>query len=112
MGLRSFFLPDRFTGSAGTAPAECRRQSSQNMTSSQLLGSCPARPDISPAPCASFLSRLATRPARLMLFAGLTAGAHALEVPYDYLVPCTPENAIFGYFSATKKPVVSVKSGS
>jgi len=39
-------------------------------------------------------------------------GASALEVPYDYLVPCTPENAIFGYFSPTKKPVVTVKSGA
>src|SRR6187431_2448100 len=40
------------------------------------------------------------------------AGAFALEIPYDYLVPCTPENAIFGYFSPTKKPVVTVKSGA
>jgi acetamidase/formamidase len=42
----------------------------------------------------------------------IVTGASALEVPYDYLVPCTPENAIFGHFSATKKPVVSVKSGA
>src|SRR4051812_34588466 len=39
-------------------------------------------------------------------------GASALEVPYDYVVPCTPENAIFGYFSPTKKPVITVKSGA
>src|SRR5882724_9740360 len=42
----------------------------------------------------------------------LAASVSALEVPYDYYVHCTPENAIFGYFSATKKPVISVKSGS
>jgi acetamidase/formamidase len=35
-----------------------------------------------------------------------------LEVPYDYLVPCTPENALFGYFSSTKKPVLTIKSGA
>ncbi|AHF90342.1 acetamidase [Opitutaceae bacterium TAV5] len=37
---------------------------------------------------------------------------HAKEIPYDYHVPCTPENAIFGYFSATKKPVLTIKSGA
>lgn len=42
----------------------------------------------------------------------LASAAFALEVPYDYTVPCTPENAIFGYFSATKKPVLTVKSGA
>src|SRR5258708_6306025 len=42
----------------------------------------------------------------------LGASASALEVPYDYYVKCTPENAIFGYFSPTKKPVVTVKSGA
>src|SRR5688572_8767773 len=41
-----------------------------------------------------------------------SARALALEVPYDYHVPCTPENAIFGHFSATKKPVLTVKSGA
>ncbi len=55
---------------------------------------------------------------RIPLICGLLAiaiapiTALALEVPYDYLVPCTPENAIFGYFSPTKKPVVTVKSGA
>ncbi len=39
-------------------------------------------------------------------------GARALEIPYDYHVPCTPENAIFGYFSPTKTPVLTVKSGA
>jgi len=38
--------------------------------------------------------------------------SRALEIPYDYTVPCTPENAIFGYFSPTKKPVLTVKSGA
>ena len=42
----------------------------------------------------------------------LASGASALEVPYDYHVPCTPETAIFGHFSATKKPVLTVKSGA
>lgn len=42
----------------------------------------------------------------------LAASASALEVPYEHYVHCTPENAIFGYFSATKKPVVTVKSGA
>ena len=42
----------------------------------------------------------------------LASSASALEIPYDYLVPCTPENAIFGHFSATKKPVITVKSGA
>lgn len=41
-----------------------------------------------------------------------STGASALEVPYDFRVPCTPENAIFGYFSSTKKPVLTVKSGA
>jgi acetamidase/formamidase len=36
----------------------------------------------------------------------------AMEVPYDYHVPVTPENAIFGYFSPTKKPVLTIKSGA
>ncbi len=36
----------------------------------------------------------------------------AMEVPYDYYIHCTPENAIFGYFSATKKPVLTVPSGA
>lgn len=44
---------------------------------------------------------------------GFAAGAvRALEIPYDYHVPCTPETAIFGHFSATKKPVLTVKSGA
>lgn len=38
-----------------------------------------------------------------------TAG-HA-EPKYDYHVPLTPENALIGHFSPTKKPVVKIKSG-
>jgi acetamidase/formamidase len=38
--------------------------------------------------------------------------ARAMEVPYDYHVPLTPENAVLGCFPATKKPVVTVKSGA
>src|ERR1051325_3978364 len=41
-----------------------------------------------------------------------TAGASAIEITPDYIVKYTPENAILGYFSATKKPVVTVKSGA
>ena len=44
----------------------------------------------------------------MMLF----AAARAVEIPYDYHVPFTPENAIIGYFSPTKKPVLTVKSGA
>ncbi|AHF90341.1 acetamidase [Opitutaceae bacterium TAV5] len=36
----------------------------------------------------------------------------AVEVPYDYYVPFTPENAILGHYSVTKKPVVTVDSGA
>ncbi|EIP99012.1 putative acetamidase/formamidase [Opitutaceae bacterium TAV1] len=36
----------------------------------------------------------------------------AVEVPYDYHVPFTPENAILGHYSVTKKPVVTVDSGA
>ncbi len=45
---------------------------------------------------------------------GLVAAttAAALEVPYDYHVSFNPETAILGHFSATKKPVLTVKSGA
>lgn len=49
---------------------------------------------------------------RLLAIVLAPAAAFGLEVPYDFHVRCTPENAIFGYFSATKKPVLSVKSGA
>jgi acetamidase/formamidase len=42
----------------------------------------------------------------------LTASAWAIEVPYDVLVPCTADNLIVGHYSATKKPVAVVKSGT
>jgi acetamidase/formamidase len=42
----------------------------------------------------------------------LTALATAGEVPYDYHVPLLPENALIGHYSATKKPVLTVKSGA
>src|ERR1700722_14851651 len=42
----------------------------------------------------------------------LAGTVRAVEISYDYLVPLTPENAIIGHYSATKKPVISVKSGS
>src|SRR5476651_1397376 len=42
----------------------------------------------------------------------LATGAAALEIPYDYHVPMTPETTIFGCFSATKKPVLTIKSGA
>ena len=35
-----------------------------------------------------------------------------MELSSDHHVPFTPENAIIGYFSPTKKPVLSIKSGA
>jgi len=34
------------------------------------------------------------------------------ELAYDHFVPFTPENAIIGHFSPTKKPVLTIKSGA
>jgi acetamidase/formamidase len=68
----------------------------------------PARPDVAPTLRAGFVTIL-------KLFAAasaLASFAHALEIPYDYHVKCTPENAIFGHFTKTKKPVLTVKSGA
>src|SRR4051812_46217276 len=42
----------------------------------------------------------------------LAGGASAMEIPYDHVVKFTPENAILGHFSATKKPVLTIKSGA
>jgi len=42
----------------------------------------------------------------------LAGTARAIDIPYDFHVPLTPENAIIGHYSATKKPVIIVKSGS
>lgn len=45
-----------------------------------------------------------------LLFAAVAVSA--MEIAADYHVPFTPENALLGYFSPKKKPVLSVKSGS
>jgi acetamidase/formamidase len=42
----------------------------------------------------------------------LVASLRALEVPFDFHVPFTPETAIVGHYSASKKPVLTVKSGA
>ena len=47
-------------------------------------------------------------PALALCFAALSSRA---EPKYDYHVPLTPENALIGHFSPTKKPVVRIKSG-
>lgn len=65
----------------------------------------PPRPGVTSIRGFTLLSFLATA-----LCVARPAGAG--EVPYDYHVPCTPENAIFGHFSATKKPVLTIKSGA
>ncbi len=65
----------------------------------------------SASPLRTSRSALVPALAALSLLAALPA-VHAMDIPYDYRVPFTPENAILGYFSATKKPVVTVKSGA
>jgi acetamidase/formamidase len=63
-------------------------------------------------PTSSWLrSRAVIALSALLPLAGV-AGLRAVEIPYDYYVHCTPENAIFGHFSATKKPVITVPSGA
>ena len=42
----------------------------------------------------------------------ITVAARATEIPYDVHVPFTPENAIIGHYSATKKPVINIASGT
>jgi len=42
----------------------------------------------------------------------LVANATALEISADYHVKMTPETTIFGCYSATKKPVLTIKSGA
>jgi acetamidase/formamidase len=42
----------------------------------------------------------------------LLVSVRALEIAADYHVPFTPETAIIGHFSPTKKPVLTVKSGA
>lgn len=46
------------------------------------------------------------------LFALAAAPFAFAEFTADYHVPLTPENAIIGHFTATKKPVLTVKSGA
>jgi hypothetical protein len=46
------------------------------------------------------------------LLLGGPALAPAMEIAADYHVPFTPENAILGYFSPTKTPVLTVPSGA
>src|SRR5258708_1474644 len=78
----------------------------------RLSGSVSAAPKSRLSRRGSFgLTSMTRRVAALSCVLGL-AGARALEIPYDYHVPCTPENAIFGFFSPTKKPVLTVKSGA
>ncbi len=48
----------------------------------------------------------------LSIFAVLSVPAHSTSIPFDYHVALTPENAIIGHFSSTKKPVVTVPSGA
>jgi acetamidase/formamidase len=49
---------------------------------------------------------------RIIALALATSALSAMEIPYEHHVRVTPENAIFGYFSATKKPVLTIKSGA
>lgn len=48
----------------------------------------------------------------LLLLASAAARLAAMDLAYDFHVPLTPENAILGHYSATKKPVVTVPSGA
>ncbi|MEO7411885.1 MAG: acetamidase/formamidase family protein [Opitutaceae bacterium] len=97
------------------------------MTSPQMLGSSPTRSKIQPVRRTGFSSRhnsplkhnsllqrcvSARGLAATTLALLLAVPMQAIEIPYDFLVPCTPENAIFGHFSSTKKPVITVKSGA
>src|ERR1700756_5114401 len=78
-----------------------------------LLGSSPTVSVTRPSHCAGLSWRFRSRALAAALFGIASgAGARALEIPYDYYVHCTPENAIFGYFSATKTPVITVPSGA
>src|SRR5678810_1251046 len=58
-----------------------------------------------------FSSRIRLVPTLAVALA-FVASAAALEIPYDYHVKMTPETTIFGCFSATKKPVLTIKSGA
>lgn len=58
------------------------------------------------------VSQRACQVAALALALSCGASAQAGDVPYDFYVKCTPENAIFGHFSKTKKPVLRISSGA
>jgi acetamidase/formamidase len=62
-------------------------------------------PGVSPTQRAGFVTAV-------LLPLALINAAQAFEIPYDFHVKCTPENAIFGHFSPTKKPVITVPSGA
>jgi hypothetical protein len=76
-----------------------------------MIHSRPTLPLVSP-----FVRRIAQAalPAgtALALSLVLARPVGAMDIPYDFLVPLTPENAIIGHFSATKKPVLTVPSGA
>jgi hypothetical protein len=83
------------------------------MTSHQLLGTRPKHSDAQRTPGVALFS-LVSRGAKFVVLIGIAAAVSAQAgIPtYDYHVPCTPENAIFGHFSSTKKPVITVPSGA
>ncbi|WP_414664175.1 acetamidase/formamidase family protein [Horticoccus sp. 23ND18S-11] len=60
---------------------------------------------------AGFVSTRSVIALATLAVAGLVP-ARAIEIPYDHHVPFTPETAIIGHFSPTKKPVLTVKSGA
>jgi len=60
----------------------------------------------------SFGSPSARRNLCLVLSIAGALHASAMDIGYDFRVPFTPETAILGHFSSTKKPVVTVKSGA
>ena len=58
------------------------------------------------------MKRRSTYITAILLNALLAKAAWSVEIPHEYYVPFTPENAIIGHFSATKQPVLTVKSGA
>ncbi len=56
--------------------------------------------------------RLARLTASLLLAGSLGHALSAMEITAEYHVPFTPENAILGYYSPTKKPTIVVPSGA
>jgi acetamidase/formamidase len=62
------------------------------------------------SPSFLFISRRGLALAAAVFAAALPISA--MEITADYHVPFTPENAILGYFSPTKKPTITVPSGA